>query len=294
MMIYECYCKPFQAWWILQLSSPSKPRLGQMGWHTSNANQSVGSDGGLWILEMSTWANTAGQDQERTTWATGIGDANCYHTTILANWAFLSKCVFSCRHPRTLLEAAKCDSVARQTRKTSSPISPASFWWEASALCSQQSLASSEKQKRSWTWDKTAPKQRKVPFSSKFYAHLIWNTLRPKLHGGLAACKQRSVDCANQVMGCETRNKMEQANHNLRKQQSSWTQWVDVSWFLPKPIHSTKPINSLNSSSLPASRIGAFESVKPLTSALASHPAVPSHPQPLPGDERRILGRSCR
>ena len=99
MMIYECYCKPFQAWWILQLSSPSKPRLGQMGWHTSNANQSVGSDGGLWILEMSTWANTAGQDQERTTWATGIGDANCYHTTILANWAFLSKCVFSCRHP---------------------------------------------------------------------------------------------------------------------------------------------------------------------------------------------------
>ena len=79
-------------------------------------------------------------------------------------------------------------------------------------------------------------------------------------------------------MGCETRNKMEQANHNLQKQQSSWTQWVDVSWFLPKPIPSTKPINSFNSSSLPASRIGAFESVKPLTSALASRPAVPSHP----------------
>ena len=182
-------------------ASPSKPRLRQMGWHTSNANQSVGSDGGLWILEMSTWANTGGQDQERTTWATGIGDANCYHTTILANWAFLSKCVFSCRHPERYSKQPNAIRLRVQTRKTSSPISPASFWWEASALCSQQSLASSEKQKRSWTWDKTAPKQRKVQFSSKFYAHLIWNTLRPKLHGGLAACKQRSVDCANQVNG---------------------------------------------------------------------------------------------
>ncbi len=233
------------AQWILQLSCPSKPRLRQMGWHTSNANQSVGSDGGLWILEMS----TGGQDREEgTTWATENRGCEVLPHDFFSIFGFLlSKCVFSFRHPRTLLEAAKakqigiplkscyaCDSNARQAGQTSSPISPASFWWEASALGSQQSLASSEKQKRSWTWGKTrkiAAKQRKFQLlrnrSLQIWSETLWGQNFTVAWGYLQprACKQRSVERANKVKGWKKPNrdrsywtKMEQENHSLRKQ----------------------------------------------------------------------------